>query len=95
MEDSGKENGLSYPRLALVCAALLCLTALTVWVSRQNLGSMKIAAALSIASVKATLVLLFFMNVRRAGTAVPIAFIATIMILAVLIIFIFFDIAYR
>lgn len=95
MEDLKKESGYSYPGLALVCAALLCLTALTVAVSRVNIGSLKIATALSIASVKATLVLLFFMDVRRAGRAVPIAFVAAVIILALLIILIFFDIAYR
>jgi len=85
----------SYRELALVLLALLALTAITVTVSRINLGVFKIAASLTIASVKATIVLVFFMHMRQAGKAIVIAFIVTLAILAIFIGFIFFDIAYR
>jgi cytochrome c oxidase subunit IV len=85
----------TYRELALVLAALLALTAITVTVSRINLGAFKIAASLTIASVKATIVLIFFMHIRQAGRAIVIAFIVTLVILAIFIGFTFFDIAYR
>ncbi len=95
MNESQKKYAHPYLTLALVLAALLCFTALTVAVSFLDLGAFKITAALSIAAVKATLVLLFFMGIGRASKAVPITFITTIVILAVFIGLLFFDIAYR
>ena len=47
-----------------VFLALLALTALTVWVAFFNLGAFNNVAALGIAVLKATLVVLFFMHVR-------------------------------
>jgi len=84
-----------YRALALVLAAVLCLTAVTVAVSYLDLGAFKITAALTIAAAKATLVLLFFMGIGKTGKAIPITFITTIVILAVFIGLLFFDIAYR
>ncbi len=45
-------------------SALLVLTVLTVGVSRIDLGILNVAAALAIAIVKASLVMLFFMGMR-------------------------------
>jgi cytochrome c oxidase subunit 4 len=45
-------------------AALLVLTAVTVAVARFDLGAANIAVALGIASLKATLVALFFMHLK-------------------------------
>ncbi len=49
-----------------VFAALMLLTALTVWVSTMDLGALSIVAALAIAVSKALLVALFFMHVRHS-----------------------------
>lgn len=95
MENNHKEHIQSYRELAFILGALIVLTAVTVTVSRINLGPLKIAAALSIASVKASLVLLFFMQIKEAGRVVAISFIVTLIILAIFIGFIFFDVAYR
>jgi cytochrome c oxidase subunit 4 len=43
---------------------LMVLTAVTVWVAFIDLGMMNNVAAMTIAVVKATLVILFFMHVR-------------------------------
>ena len=48
----------------LVWAALMVLTAVTVAVSYVHLGMMNVVVALAIASVKASLVALFFMHLR-------------------------------
>jgi cytochrome c oxidase subunit IV len=50
--------------LAAVLAALVVLTAATVAVATVDLGSLNIYAALAIAGVKATLVVLYFMHLR-------------------------------
>jgi cytochrome c oxidase subunit 4 len=47
-----------------VFAALVCFTALTTWVAFVDLGAANTFIALTIAFVKATLVLLYFMHVR-------------------------------
>ena len=49
-----------------VFLALLVLTALTVWVAFFDLGAFSNVAALGIAVLKATLVVLFFMHVRHS-----------------------------
>ncbi len=47
-----------------IFGSLLALTALTVWVSFVDLGKFNDVIALSIASFKAMLVILYFMHVR-------------------------------
>jgi cytochrome c oxidase subunit 4 len=47
--------------------ALLVGTALTVYASRLDLGRFNAAVALTIATIKATLVALFFMHVKGAS----------------------------
>lgn len=48
----------------IVFAALLVLTFLTVALAFLNLGVLNTAAAFTIATIKATLVILFFMHVK-------------------------------
>jgi cytochrome c oxidase subunit 4 len=50
-----------------IFAALMVLTALTVWVAFFDLGILNDVAALGIAAIKATLVVLFFMHVRYSS----------------------------
>ncbi len=47
----------------IVFAALIVLTWVTAWISTVDLGAMNTVAALSIATFKASLVVLFFMHV--------------------------------
>ena len=54
----------SRPVLLGTAAALLALTALTVAISRLNLGAANVAVALGIAALKASLVALFFMHLK-------------------------------
>jgi cytochrome c oxidase subunit 4 len=96
MVDKGTAHQVqSYRELALVLAALLGLTTLTVTVSRWDLGVFRIWTAIFIAACKATLVLYFFMKLGRAGKVIGYTFTITIVLLAIFISFIFFDIAYR
>ncbi len=53
-----------------VYAALVLLTVVTVLVSFVNLGVMNVVVALLIASVKASLVALFFMHLKGEGRLV-------------------------
>jgi cytochrome c oxidase subunit 4 len=50
-----------------IFGALMVLTAVTVWVAFQNLGPLNFPVAISIAIVKATLVILFFMHAKYSS----------------------------
>jgi len=89
------DHELSYRKLFLVLSGLLLLTALTITVSRFNLGALNIWAALGIAAVKCSLVLLFFMNLKKEGRPIVISFLITVVLLAIVIGFIFWDVAFR
>jgi cytochrome c oxidase subunit 4 len=51
----------------LIWIVLMVLTAVTAWASTINFGPFSPVVALLIASIKASLVVLFFMHVRYAG----------------------------
>jgi cytochrome c oxidase subunit 4 len=51
----------------VVFAALILLTAVTVWVATIDLGDLNVVVALAVATVKAVLVLLFFMHLRHSA----------------------------
>jgi len=50
-----------------IFAALMVLTGLTVWVATIDLGKANVVVALTIACIKALLVILFFMHVRYSS----------------------------
>ena len=50
-----------------VFAALIVLTGVTVWVATIDLGDLNVVVALVIATLKAVLVMLFFMHLRHSG----------------------------
>ncbi|HVZ83158.1 MAG TPA: cytochrome C oxidase subunit IV family protein [Terracidiphilus sp.] len=64
-EHNDNEHHIVSPKIYLaIVGALLVLTGLTVWASYQEWGVFNPIAALGIAVVKATLVVLFFMHVK-------------------------------
>ena len=68
-----------------IFAALMIMTATTVFVATIDLGPMNIVAALVIAACKATLVLLFFMHVRYSPRIIFLIIFAGLLWLALLI----------
>ena len=89
------ENKPGYKLLFSVLCILLFLTALTVTVSRIDLGILNVWIAILIAAVKATCVLLFFMHLKYESRLLQLTFGGTILCLALLISFLFWDIAFR
>lgn len=65
-----KGHGTGYGVYVAVFAALLVLTGATVGVSYVDLGLWNVAVALLIASIKASLVALFFMHLKHEGRLV-------------------------
>jgi cytochrome c oxidase subunit 4 len=92
---SDEEHILSYRALAGVLGILLLLTAVTVTVSRFDLGALNIWVAILIAACKSSFVLLFFMHLRYESRLIKMTFLMTVVILALLIGFIFWDVSFR
>jgi cytochrome c oxidase subunit 4 len=69
-----------------VFAALLVLTAVTVWAGRQDFGPLNTVVALGIAVVKATLVVLFFMHVKYSSALTKLVVASAFVWLAIMIV---------
>ena len=65
--------------------ALMVCTAATVWAAYVNLGQFNIVIALAIASLKATLVVLFFMHAKYSPKRTKLIILAGIFWLAILL----------
>ncbi|HEX7343120.1 MAG TPA: cytochrome C oxidase subunit IV family protein [bacterium] len=74
-----------------VGAALLILTAITVSLSFVHLGPFNLVVALSIATIKATLVALFFMHLLYDNKLYLLIFVFALIILGIFIILTLFD----
>jgi len=85
----------SYAKLTVVWLVLLVLTALTVLITRVELGEFKIIGALTIACVKSGLVIAIFMHMKYEGWLLRILLFVALVTLAIFIGFTFFDVLYR
>jgi cytochrome c oxidase subunit 4 len=86
---------ISYRKLTVIWLALLALTALTVGITRVELGGYKVAAALAIACLKAGLVIAVFMHMQFEGRLLRWLLFLALVTLAIFIGFTFFDVLYR
>lgn len=78
-----------------VWLTLLCLTTVTVAVARMDLGAFSTLTAVLIASVKAGLVLWFFMHLKYESRLFKVLLLVPIVTLAVIIGLTFVDVLYR
>lgn len=92
---STERHVISYGTLAAVWLGLLALTALTVWVSRTELGIGHVWGSLAIATIKGALVIAFFMHLRYEGWLLRWLLFLALVTLAIFIGFTFFDVLYR
>jgi len=76
---------------AAVFCTLLALTITTVAVSRLELGEYNFIAAMTIAVIKGTLVVMFFMDVRRATSMTKLFVGAGLFWLSILLVFLLSD----
>ena len=86
---------LSYKKLTVTWLALVALTALTVGITRLELGGWKVLGALSIACFKAGLVIAVFMHMKYEGRLLRGLLFLALVTLAIYIGFTFFDVLYR
>jgi len=93
--NTAEHHVVSYRKLTYVWLTLLVLTALTVGVTRLDLGGYKVLAALAIASLKSGLVIAFFMHMKYEGRLLLWLLFLALVTLATFIGFTFFDVLYR
>lgn len=89
------EHVVSKKTYFVIFGALLVLTAATVWVATFDLGAWNAVVALSIAVLKATLVVLYFMHVRYSSKLTWVFVVAGFFWLAILVAFTLSDYATR
>jgi len=85
----------SYGKLTGIWLALLALTALTVAITRLDLGGYKVLGALAIACLKSGLVIAFFMHMKYEGRLLRWLLFLALVTLAIFIGLTFFDVLYR
>jgi len=78
-----------------IFAALMVLTALTVWVAFFDLGALNTVVALTVAVTKATLVVLFFMHVKYSSRLTWLVVASGFVFLAIMIAFTMSDVVSR
>jgi len=86
-----KHQAVSVKVYAAVFCALLALTITTVAVSRLELGEYNFIAAMTIAVIKGALVVMFFMDVRRATSRTKLFVGAGFFWMAILLVFLLSD----
>lgn len=86
---------IGFGKLAAVWLALLTLTALTVMVSRLDLGIGHVWGSLAIATLKGGLVIAFFMHMRYEGRLLRWLLFVALVTLAIFIGLTFSDVLYR
>ena len=79
----------------VIAGALFCLTAITVWVSYFDFGSLNIIIAMGVATFKATLVALFFMHLLWDDKKNLTMFIMSLMFLGIFITITLLDTGFR
>ena len=95
ISDNNEQHRISYRTLTVVWLGLLALTALTVWVSRLDLGIGHVWGSLAIASLKSGLVIAFFMHMRYEGRLLRWLLFLALATLAIFIGLTFLDVLYR
>ncbi len=95
MKMKNDQHIISYKTQALILSGLLILTGITVGVSFIDLGWANVWVALLIASIKGSLVLMFFMHLKYESRVMVLSFLGTIFFLAIMISFTFWDVAFR
>jgi cytochrome c oxidase subunit 4 len=79
----------------IIAGSLLFLTGVTVWVSYIDLGSFNIILAMAVATLKATLVVLFFMHLLWDDKKNLVIFVMSLMFLGIFITFTLLDTGFR
>ena len=96
LASSAHEHGAESTRFyVLIWLTLVCLTALTVGVTYLDLKKLTLVAALVIATIKSSLVLLYFMHLRSEARVLAAALLVGVGAFLIFIFLTFADVFYR
>lgn len=90
-----KKNHTPFSTYIMIWFGLVMLTGITVTVAMLKLGSLSIFGAIAIATVKSTLVVLFFMHIKYEDKVFKAMLWLAIGVLAVIMLLTFADTVYR
>ncbi|PWD99886.1 cytochrome C oxidase subunit IV family protein [Marinilabilia rubra] len=82
---------LSYNSLLGVLVALLSLTALSVWITNFNFGTLSVGVALLVAAIKGATVLTYFMHLKFESRILKLMVGGVFLLFALVIIITFID----
>ena len=88
-------NTVTKKSLIIIWAALLVLTGITITVAQIDLGFGNVVAALIFATIKASLVILFFMDLRHEEKIIRNILFVALFILMIFIGLAYFDVGFR
>ena len=88
-------NTVTKKSLIIIWAALLVLTGITITVAQIDLGFGNVVAALTFATIKASLVILFFMDLRHEEKIIRNILFVALFILMIFIGLAYFDVGFR
>jgi cytochrome c oxidase subunit 4 len=94
-ETMEKKNHTPFSTYIMIWFGLVMLTGITVTVAMLKLGSLSIFGAIAIATVKSTLVVLFFMHIKYEDKVFKAMLWLAIVVLAVIMLLTFADTVYR
>jgi cytochrome c oxidase subunit 4 len=90
-----KKNVRPFSTYLSIWLGLLVLTVVTITVAGLNLGSLSVLGAIAVATVKSTLVVLFFMNIKYEDRVFKMMLGIAIFTLTVILLLTFADTAFR
>lgn len=93
--DKIKHHITSFFANGVVLVALLVLTLITVVITGVHLGAFTVAGALLIASIKAFIVLTYFMHLKHESLFIKLMVAGTFLLFAIVIVITFIDYAFR
>lgn len=95
MGSNGEHHLMSFKTHMAVIGALFVLTVVTVWVAQFDFGAANVAIALAVATVKAVLVMAYFMHLKWDSMMNRVLLGSSFFFLALLTLFLYLDIFTR
>ncbi len=91
MEKSGEHKIVSFKTYLIILLSLICLTLLSVFVTKIDLGNVSIVVALSIAAIKSLLVFAIFMHLYYDKKMYSVMVVGVITVMTLVLIITFLD----
>ena len=95
MNDHEKQHIVSYKQNIIIWGVLLLMTVITVSVSTLDLRSLAVATAISIATIKAVIVALYFMHLKYDRKILGIFMLITMLVFISVLLLTFLDFGLR